>query len=70
MTTIATIVCLALALGVVLATGVTALRNRSIGKLELAAAALLELGVLFYVAVRAADLIGGHKASNLAVAIA
>ncbi len=70
MTGIATIVCLVLALVTVLATGVRALRDQTVDTIELAAAGLLELGVLFYVGVRVADLAGGHRPPSLAIAIA
>jgi threonine/homoserine efflux transporter RhtA len=70
MTELATIVCLVLALGTVLPCAVKALRDRPVGRLEVTAAGLLEVGVLFYVIVRIADLIGGHRPSSLAVAIA
>ena len=70
MTTIATSVCLILALGTVLLSGVRALRDEDVATSELVAAGLLELGVLYYVAVRVVDLIGGHRASSLAVLIA
>jgi hypothetical protein len=70
MTGIATVICLVLALGTVLATGLRALRNQGIASSELVAAGLLELGVLFYVGVRIADLIGGHRPHSVALAIA
>jgi threonine/homoserine efflux transporter RhtA len=70
MTEIATIVCLVLALGVVLPCAVKALRDRPIGRLEVTAAGLLEAGLLFYVGVRVADLIDGHRPASPAVAIA
>ena len=67
---IATITCLVLALGVVLTSGIRALRDQSLTTIELYAAGLLEAGLLFYVGVRVADLIGGHRPPSLAVAIA
>jgi hypothetical protein len=70
MTEIATIACLILALGTVLVTGLRALRDEPVAWIDVVAGGLLELGVLFYVAVRVADLIGGHRPSSLAVAIA
>lgn len=70
MTGIATIVCLVLALGVVLSAGLRSLRNQAVATSELVAAGLLELGVFFYVGVRIADLIGGHRPHSVALAIA
>ena len=67
---IATVVCLVLALGVVVAAGLRALRNQGVETSELVTAGLLELGVLFYVGVRSADLIGGHRPHSMALAIA
>jgi hypothetical protein len=70
MTAVATIVCLALALVTVLVTGYRTLRNQPVARLDIGAGGLLELGVLFYVGVRVADLIGGHRPHSLALAIA
>jgi hypothetical protein len=69
MTSIATIVCLVLALGVVVVTGICALRDRAVAHLELGSAGLLEVGVLFYVITRIADLAGGHRPASLLIAI-
>jgi hypothetical protein len=69
MTGLATVVCLVLALGVVLLTGVRALRDRPMSTRELASAGLLEVGVLFYVGVRVADLIGGHRPASMGLAV-
>ena len=70
MTTVATIVCLALALVTVLAGGLRALRDRPVTAFELGAAGLLEVGVLLYVAVRAVDLVGGHRPPSTGLVLA
>lgn len=70
MSKIATIICLGLAAVVVLLTAVQALRDRPVTKREVAAAAGLELGVLFYVGTRVAQLIGGHRPHSLALTLA
>ena len=69
MTGIATIVCLVLAAVTVVLTGIRALRDRPVARVEIAAAGLLELGVLFYVGVRIADLAGGHRPASVALAV-
>jgi hypothetical protein len=70
MTAIATIVALALAFVTVVATGLCSLRDQAVGRVELAAGALLEIGVLFYVGVRATDLVDGHRPPSLGLAVA
>lgn len=69
MLVIATVVCLVLALGVLVTAGVRALRDQPVAALDLGAAGLLELGVLFYVGVRVADLVGGHRPPSLVLAV-
>lgn len=69
MTGIATIVCLVLALGVVIVSGVRALRDRAVTVRELYVAGVLELGVLLYVVVRAIDLINGHHPQSMPLAV-
>lgn len=70
MTTIATSVCLILALATAVVAGVRALFDRAPTRTDLLAGALVELGVLFYVGVRVAGLIGGHHPSSLGLVIA
>lgn len=70
MTLIVTIVCLVLALGVVVLTGVRSLRDQPVALLDLQAAGLLEVGVLVYVASRIVDLVRGPTPSSVVVAIA
>ncbi len=70
MLAVATGVCLALALVTVLAGGIRALRDRPVTTIELAAAGALELGVLFYVGVRVAELVGGHRPPSMGLAVA
>jgi hypothetical protein len=67
---IATVVCLVLAVGVLATGGFRALRNEGAATSELVAAGLLEVGVFFYVGVRIADLIGGHRPHSMALAVA
>jgi hypothetical protein len=70
MTGVATIICLVLAFATALIAGLHALRDRAVTKVDLGAAALTELAVLFYVGVRIAGLIGGHHTQGLAIVIA
>lgn len=70
MTGAATVVCLVLALGTALIAAGHAVRDRPTGRLDVAAAGVTELAVLFYVALRAIDLVAGHHTSGLAVVIA
>lgn len=67
MTGIATIVCLVLAVATMLIAGVRAGRDQVVGRPELVAAALLELGVLVYVVTRVVDLVGGHRTSSAVI---
>lgn len=69
MTGIATIVCLVLAGVTMLVAGIRAARDRPVERLEIVTAGLLEVGVLVYVAVRAVDLVGGHRASSLGIVV-
>ena len=69
MTGIATIVCLVLALATMVGAGVRALRDQAVGRPELVAAGVLELGVLVYVVVRVVDLVGGHRPSSTAIVV-
>lgn len=69
MTGVVTVVCLAL---VVVVLAVMALRyraDRAVDTGEVVLAGVLELAVLVYVGVRAADLIGGHRTSSTALAV-
>jgi hypothetical protein len=59
-----------LAFATALVAGLHALRDRAVTKVDLGAAALTELAVLFYVGVRIAGLIGGHHTQGLAIVIA
>ncbi|MGI8678553.1 MAG: hypothetical protein ACR2LX_07705 [Jatrophihabitans sp.] len=70
MTTVATSVCLVLALAAALVAGVRAFLDRVPTRADLLAAALVELAVLFYVGVRVAGLIGGHHTWSLGLVIA
>jgi hypothetical protein len=70
MTGVATVICLVLALTTALLAGVQALRDRAITRVGLALAALTEVAVLFYVAVRVVDLAGGHRTAGLPIVIA
>lgn len=70
MTTVATTLCLVFALGLVLLTGIRALRNQQVMRVDLGAAVAVEIAVLFYVVVRVVDLAGGHETSGLAIVIA
>ena len=70
MTEIATIVCLALCVAVLVTTGVRSLRDQPVAVLELGAAGLLEIGVLVYVAARIVDLVRGPKPASVVVAVA
>ncbi len=69
LTTIVTIVCLALALVVVVLTGVRALRDQPVAVPDLGAAALLELGLVVYLAARIADLVRGPQPHSVALAV-
>jgi hypothetical protein len=69
-TEIATVICVILALAVVLLTGVQALRDRSLSRREVVAAGALEVGVVFYIATRIAELAGGHRPHSLVLALA
>ncbi|MBE7189500.1 hypothetical protein [Jatrophihabitans endophyticus] len=69
LTTIVTIVCLALALVVVVLTGVRALRDQPVAGPDLGAAALLELGLVVYLAARIADLVRGPQPHSVALAV-
>ncbi len=70
MTTVATAICVTVALALALLTGYRIVRDQAITRLELAGAAATELTVLFYDGVRTAGLIGGHKVpGSLAVLI-
>jgi len=66
----ATVICLTLALVLVAATGIQALRNRAITKAHLIAAAVLEVAILFYVGVRIAGLAGGHHTQGTVIVAA
>lgn len=68
MTGIVTIVCLVLAFGTVAVTGVRALRDQPVAVLDLGAAALLELGLLVYVASRIVDLVHGPEPHSVLLA--
>jgi len=70
MTTVATIVCLVLALATALLCGILAVRDRPITWPAVITAGLSELAILFYIGVRITDLAMGHQVSNLAVVIA
>ena len=67
MTGAATVVCLALALATALVAGIGALRDRATTKADLMAAAVTEVAVLFYTALRVIDLAGGHRTAGLAL---
>ena len=69
MIAVATGACLVLALVTVLISGVRTLRDQLMTRTDLVSAGALEVGVLFYVGVRVAELIGGHRAPSQALAV-
>jgi hypothetical protein len=70
MTGIATVVCLVFALATAAVAGIQSARDRAITRTGLELAALTELAIFFYVAVRITDLAHGHHTAGLAIVIA
>lgn len=69
MTGIVTLVSLVFAVVTMALAAWRAGRDQVVGRPELAAAALLELGVLVYVVARVVDLAGGHRTSGTGIVV-